>query len=300
MKKFFFSPALSHHRANCIWVATRSRAAAAAAAAAAAQKHCPISTDEGERFFLFLFSRLSGAAFHEIEILFFIISLFPLADSLLCSVVRFVCVCLCAIVYAFNITYVFHSPLTRPSFGQFIIIIIWDIMYLHGVHWIYWNGACSKVKGRRKTDSQWQVLWEEKDWIIRNNIKHFAMQKFQKKTKRKKNRPKIRNGSSRSTGGATDGIHKDVWPLGTRHTFIYDVLVFNRWMNYFYDYSSSAHTRTWNVCVFVISPLESTTPQGTSISIKNNKKNKKKREPKTHIEQYDPTEFNGFSMLSYY
>lgn len=89
--KSFFSPALSHHRANCIWVATRSRAAAAA------QKHCPISTDQGEHFFSFYFlvfrvlpfmkSKFYSSSFH-----FF---LSPIPFCALCCVVRFVCAIVC-------------------------------------------------------------------------------------------------------------------------------------------------------------------------------------------------------------
>lgn len=105
------------------------------------RSHCPVSIDEGECFiflsfhFFLSFSssscifRLSGAAFHEIEILFFIISLFfslvliPF-DSL------FGCVYGC---FQHHLCFSFSSPSSVTSFCQFFSYYVLLLLLLFGI-----------------------------------------------------------------------------------------------------------------------------------------------------------------------
>lgn len=118
------------------------------------------------------------------------------------------------------------------------------------------------------------------------------MQKFQKKRKSSENHkhwPVVGAVSAAAVAAASiDGID-GIRVCLRRHSFIYELLVFIRWMHYFYYYSSLACTNKQHIYTqyaSVISPLERTKAEH------NNWKWRKKQIRK--LEYW--TEFNGFSM----
>lgn len=133
-----------------------------------------------------------------------------------------------------------------------------------------------------------------KDGIIRHGItlnisQHTEVSK-EEKIVRESQTLAGRSAVSASTAASIDGID-GIRVCLRRHSFIYDVLVFIRWMHYFYYYSSLACTNKQHIRICDLTFGANVAPKQSTT-----KKKKRNKSENSNIEQYDPNEFNGFSM----